>query len=54
MTRKQAAQFQQRANALRNHLLGAVEPSDAESLSRSYGLPLAEVERIIRSTGNAR
>lgn len=54
MTRKASNEFQQRAAALRNHLLGASRDADAVSLSRSYGLPLPEVERIIRSLGHAR
>lgn len=47
-TRTQIAQYNARTTALRIALANMLNP-DPESLSRSYGLPIADVERIVRS-----
>ena len=43
-----------RRNALWSFLQTTKTAPDAESLSRSYGVPLSEVQHLIRSMDNAR
>lgn len=54
MNRKAASAYAQRDSALRTYLARGGSSADPASLSRSYGLPVPDVERIIRSMGNAR
>lgn len=54
MNRKEAALLRQREAALNTYLASRPEGADAASLSRSYGLPLQQVETIMRRFGYAR
>lgn len=53
-TRKQRAEYAAKVGALSAHLETRPDGPNPETLSRSYGLPLADVERILRSHRNAR
>ena len=54
MNRKEADLLRQRETALKAYLASRPEGVDPASLSRSYGLPLPQVEIILRRTGYAR
>lgn len=47
-TRKEVAAYKARIAALSAHLINS-QNRDPESLARSYGLPVADVERLIQS-----
>lgn len=47
-TKKSIQEFQRKMAALASHLRNGGS-KNAETLSRSYGLPLPDVERVIRS-----
>ena len=51
MTRAQEKLARQRGAALDNHITNSPGPFDAASLSRSYGVDLAEVERVLKMKG---
>lgn len=51
---KMAHVNQQKRKALADHLRSNPTATNAESLSRSYGLSVEEVERAIRSVNYAR
>ncbi|WP_313434322.1 hypothetical protein [Novosphingobium sp.] len=53
MTRKEAALLRQRESALNTYLASRPVGVVAASLSRSYGLPLQQVETIMRRFGYA-
>ena len=48
MTDREKKQIQQRKDALAQHIAGAAGELDPESLSRSYGLELAQVRHALK------
>lgn len=49
---RQQAAYREKRNALLAYLQGA-SSADIQSLSRSYGLPVRDVERIVQESRNA-